>query len=60
MTVKVSLEKDGYGVLVLHTTVENIVHVVKDWISYERLQFDLILDKNITSKTMFNANIFLH
>ena len=60
MTIKVSLEQYGYGVSVSHPIVYNIAHTVKDRISYERLQFDLIPDTRLVSETMFDVNMFLH
>ena len=44
MTINVALEEDGYGVSVSHPTPNSIFHLLKDLISLEKLQIDLLLD----------------
>lgn len=60
MTVNVALEQDGYGLSVSHPTADSIVNVVNDRISFEKLQLDLIPDRNLQKSTLFDVNLFLH
>ena len=42
VTVKVALEHEEYKVSVSHPTEDIIAHIVCDWISYEKMQVDII------------------
>ena len=60
MTINVALEEDGYGVSVSHPTANSIVHSLKDRISLEKLQMDLMPDIPKNHATLFDVDLFLH